>query len=149
MTQTSDITAKKYLLGKRSRTQNCFRPLRWPAMNWKQQFWIYDMGIAPVNSTTAAQPVFMTCPGSVNVLSMGNTLCSITFFSALKEFTSCHNMARAKILWLYFVPCVQKCGRTYVLTCIPMYLPTHTHTCVTAHRPKGTHVHSFIRTYTY
>ena len=111
------------------------------------------MRIVSVNSTTATQPVFMTCPGSVNVLSMGNTLRYITFFSALKEFTSCHNMAGAKKSYgstLYHAYKRTK-ERTYVPAYICTYTHTHTHTYtrVTAHRPTGTHVHSFIHTSTY
>ena len=104
-----------------------------------------------MNSTTATQPVFMTCPGSVNVLSMGNTLRYITFFSALKEFTSCHNMAGAKKSYgstLYHAYKRTK-ERTYVPAYLCTYLHTHTHTRVTAHRPTSTHVHSFIHTSTY
>jgi len=97
-----------------------------------------------VNSTTAAQPVFMTCPGSVNVLSMGNTLRRITFFSALKKFTSCHKMAGTKI------PMALLCTtRTNVSAYLCTPLPhTHTHTYVTAHRPTGTHVHTYIHRHT-
>jgi hypothetical protein len=84
-----------------------------------------------VNSSTAAQPVFMTCPGSLNVLSVGNTLRYITFFSALKEFTSCHNMAGAKnpmALLCTMRRNVRKKVRTYLHTYIPIYTHTHTHT---------------------
>ena len=105
------------------------------------------MRIANVNSTTAAQPVFMTCPGPANVLSMGNTQRYIIFFSAHKKFTSCHNMAGEKILWFYFVPCVQT-YETYVPAYLCTYLHTHTHTFVTAHKPTGTHlIHTYMHTY--
>lgn len=126
---------------KRSRTQNCSRLLRWPAINWKQQFWIYNMRIASENSTTAAQTIFMICPGSVNVLSMGNTLRCTKFFSALKEITACHIIARAKksydsTLYHTYKPITE---RTYV----PAYLCTYLHT----HLRNCTHVHAYTRTY--
>jgi hypothetical protein len=139
---------------RRHRAQNCSRPLRLPVMNWKQQFWIYGMRIASVNSTTAAQPVFMTCPGSVNALSIGNTLRYVTFFSALKEFTSCHNTAGSKNPMVLL--CTNRTNvRTYVRTCIHMYIHTYTHThtktCVNrtqAQRPTRTFSHTHIHTHT-
>jgi len=104
-----------------------------------------------VNSTTAAQQVFMTCPGSVNVLSMGNTL---TFFSARKEFTSCHKMAGAKKS--YGVLCTMRTDvPAYLCTYLPTYLHTHTHThththlrnCTQAQRHTRIYIHGHTNTH--
>lgn len=129
-----------------SRTQNCSRLLRWPAINWKQQFWIYNTRIAAANSTTAVQTIFMIRPGSVNVLSMGNTLRYITFFSALKEITACHITARAKNR-MTLLCTVRTNLRQNVRTCLHTCVHTYIHTCVTAHTYTHTHVHTHTNTH--